>query len=980
MMADRDDNSAAAEPSPRAIEVAARELAALIDPVRGEVPVSTLPPGHLQLLLTDPDDRDFYHLLGLPESLQEIVRQALQEVTRKTEQEGIALPDEVWIWLAILPGRRCCWELLVRNRSNGSGATNPTQSNRIPSHRSRSAADLAGCDRPADLADFERRLYRRLEQMPVLPLPQCLAFAWRWDGTGGDSSVTEWIEPFPQLRATLGELRWQVAVERSLRSAPQRLQPVDAAELSAWIRCAPQSADLRCVQAGLLVQQQRCDAALRIYDQLVDQYPERLRYRMGRAECLVGLEQWDDALIELQGVLARRPSYLPAQRLLGRLAHLRGRLDEALQQLTALLSQRPALIPCLIDRAVVLMDAGEFDLAEADLNRTIEIRPDYSQAWLLRAWLRTQRSRVQQAGQTSTQGISADLELARADIDRYVQLCGGSHESREQRAALLFDLRLWTATIDELNWLLTQSGAEPTLRLLRGRCFALLHKLELAIEDYTQVIAEVEQLPGSDSLLAEALLLRATSQCELNRYEEALPDCERAAELGQDASILWLVRGVIAVSQYDWTAALDAFQAAVERDPESGSARLWRAKVLAELGRFEAAEQDLKLLQQLLPGWWEGWYTHGLILQGQGQFDAAREQFDAALRCRPGHPTVLLARAELMLQRGELEQAIADCNQALLQGDERPELFWLRAQALMQRGRPDEAISDLELVMSLDQSAVGAKLLTAQIRLKQGRFAAALQLVEQILETQDDLVAAWLLRGELRSRKYGPGEGDADFQQAIALAPEQAAEIRSHQLMVDAQLQFAADDYQGVIDSTSEVLELQPGSRPARRLRAACYWYSGQLVEAIDDLNQVLVHHPDDAGATSSRGQIYCELGEFPAALTDLNRAVTLLEPLADPTSLAYALSGRALALAGLKRWDEAERNVDDSISLHSENAWVFFNLGVIYHQQQQVSRAARCFELALALTQPALPVRKQKQARGFLMRIPDQQPDPAQT
>jgi tetratricopeptide (TPR) repeat protein len=190
-------------------------------------------------------------------------------------------------------------------------------------------------------------------------------------------------------------------------------------------------------------------------------------------------------------------------------------------------------------------------------------------------------------------------------------------------------------------------------------------------------------------------------------------------------------------------------------------------------------------------------------------------------------------------------------------------------------------------------------------------------------------------------------------------------------LLVEAGVHHQQEQYARAIASATEALEYDGQCAAAYHIRAAAHWYCEQHVEAIEDFTRLLELCPESFAALSGRGQVYAEMGEFELALADLDRSIQVGQQKESPASLAYAQSGRALARAGLDRFDEADSDFDASIVNCPENAWVHYNHALVYHRRGRMSEAARCFELALALEQPRLTQRKRNRAAAFLHEFP---------
>ena len=83
--------------------------------------------------------------------------------------------------------------------------------------------------------------------------------------------------------------------------------------------------------------------------------------------------------------------------------------------------------------------------------------------------------------------------------------------------------------------------------------------------------------------------------------------------------------------------------------------------------------------------------------------------------------------------------------------------------------------------------------------------------------------------------------------------------------------------------------------------------------------------------------------------------------------SLAHALSGRALALAGLQQWDDSTRDYEESVRLSPKNPWAHYHRGLQLFQRGELDKAKTSLELAIELTDPPLPPRKRQRAQWAL-------------
>ncbi|WP_242052201.1 tetratricopeptide repeat protein [Phormidium sp. FACHB-1136] len=144
-----------------------------------------------------------------------------------------------------------------------------------------------------------------------------------------------------------------------------------------------------------------------------------------------------------------------------------------------------------------------------------------------------------------------------------------------------------------------------------------------------------------------------------------------------------------------------------------------------------------------------------------------------------------------------------------------------------------------------------------------GRFAEAEEYWSLLLEYLPNEAALWSNRGNVRLSQNQPLAALADYDQAVALAPDQP------------------DPY------------LNRGAALERLER----WN-----DAMADYSRVLEINPNDAAAYNNRGNAKAGLGDWDAAFQDYQQAVTL-----DP-KFAFARVNAALANYQLGQTDEAIR------------------------------------------------------------------------
>ncbi len=256
--------------------------------------------------------------------------------------------------------------------------------------------------------------------------------------------------------------------------------------------------------------------------------------------------------------------------------------------------------------------------------------------------------------------------------------------------------------------------------------------------------------------------------------------------------------------------------------------------------------------------------------------------------------------------------------------------------------------------LAIDASAITALADRGHAHLGLGESNAALADFSAALEQMPTFAEGYFGRGLVYLHQGRQADAEDEFRQAVQCAPGEAENLRVRWLLAEAASFTARNASKRPSSSATRCSKTRP--RPLRRYGCArvANWYSDQLVEAADDYTQILSLAEDAAAALSARGQVYAEMGEFELALADLDRALALAERQdADRTLIAYTLGGRGLTLAGLGRFDEALTDFERSVAQAPDNAWVYYDKGVVFDKMKETTKAAICLKLSLQLRNP---------------------------
>jgi pentatricopeptide repeat protein len=134
---------------------------------------------------------------------------------------------------------------------------------------------------------------------------------------------------------------------------------------------------------------------------------------------------------------------------------------------------------------------------------------------------------------------------------------------------------------------------------------------------------------------SDAWLDRATVLYENGRYEEALQAYEKALELNPDDSYVWCEKGFTLFSLDRYEEALMVFDKILEPNPDDSDAWYGKGIALYGLGRYEEALQAYEKARELIPDLFQNWCDIAAALCKLGRFEEALQYYEKALELNP---------------------------------------------------------------------------------------------------------------------------------------------------------------------------------------------------------------------------------------------------------------------------------------------------------------------------------------------------------
>ncbi|MEO1529185.1 MAG: tetratricopeptide repeat protein [Planctomycetota bacterium] len=681
-------------------------------------------------------------------------------------------------------------------------------------------------------------------------------------------------------------------------------------------------------------------------DQVVPE-PLELSCRIALAAKAQTVEDWEQAIEWYSEAIQLEPE---CASLYGRRATLhqaQGNRQPALADWNRSIELEPKEPWFYVHRADIYGDLEAWPQALADLDRACELVPREPEFLLRRSIIFS--AQKNQPG--SLESLQAVLKLDPNSGHAHRQL-GLIYQTDE-----LADLQRAEHHLTRAVELMPDS-IDPLLH--RSFFFASVNKLELAMDDCNRVLRlEPESDVGHG--------LRGRIQQLNGDHEEAIESCTVAIEKGCRLPLVFLARAAAYASTDQLELARLDCDEAIEIDPENPAACHLRGMLSVQQGELDTAMEAFEKAREFAPDWADPRAHLALVHRlNEDPQSAVAEQLEL-IEKQPDIGEHYLNRAFAYAQLGEFDNALSDHNRACELEPENEHFIYFRGCYLMDRQQPEKALTDFDRVLELAGDYDNARLRRASLLLQLKRHQEALTEYEHLIAKHPDDPQAYSGRAYTLQMFGDESAANRDLEQVKEIAPDhsEAMDIQS----LHAKVNWLSDQerYDEAIDVANEMIETMPEEPIGYRLRARIYWYSEQHVEAFEDYSRLLEMTPDEPDLLNCRGQVQAEMGEHRNALDDLDRAIDQSRELGQSQVLAFALNGRALALAGIDRDEESRRDYEESVELCPNNAWAHYNRGLVLFQSGQLEQAQQAMRQSLECDHPELTKRKRERAQAIL-------------
>ena len=504
------------------------------------------------------------------------------------------------------------------------------------------------------------------------------------------------------------------------------------------------------------------------------------------------LEQWDDALQAIEGLIADQPNDAGAHHLRALIELGKGDKKAALASIEKAAALDPKDLGIVFDRGWIHSRAGEWLAAVADYTAAV---PAYSGSAVLfvdRGHALFMAGREEAALEDAERALAMDGQYRDAHWLKSVSLLYlGRYD--DALAAAQAGLK---AKADDADLLIMSAR----IRLAQGHNVAALLDLGKALQitpdslearTYGAVAVRAMGMTGTARMLLDGVLAKRPDYTVALEQKAFLLD-----DAGERTHALYIYQKLITAvpdePSYRWRAAtieaglgdfpsavLDFWHASLRFGDAAPAPFLTEyAAALVAARQWEPAIVVLHRALRLEPRNAWAFDELGFAEAEVGRLEKAVTHLGRALRLYPdgdpGADRVRFRRAVALANLKHFEEALDDFNLLVAEFPLNDEALVGRGTVLLEVGRASEAMADAEVRLAADPSSVNALLLKSAVEERTGRLDAAIATLDRAAAAAADNARVYFVRARLHDKSGDLKAALADFDRALVMEPDNA--------------------------------------------------------------------------------------------------------------------------------------------------------------------------------------------------------------
>ncbi len=652
--------------------------------------------------------------------------------------------------------------------------------------------------------------------------------------------------------------------------------------------------------------------------------PSQFELHLREANALIGVEQWDKALLNLNRAIA----------------------DASEEQLPECHSLRGYVYYC----------QGEVDQAEQECTLAIEHHWEDANTYAWRAAARGEQKKWRLA----FDDLQRACDLAGSEQDQFLQLL----ESYAESAKEYFQERIQAGDdsadlLSERGWVYYRCSqlnkAERDFKLALGRDrehawaslgLALVHQ-QAGVTRHLTPLLEVA-LQGPVDCQRQALQVCAQAHHDLGNPHAAYQDLQRLTQLAADNPRQQVEVCRLRYQLGDYLEAIDHLDQILEANPDDHFASLVRGQCFQSIKNYPLAIRDYTRFLRVYPEHLQALVRRAECNLAIGKLPAAKDDVDLAQAIDHSCYEAALLRSRLLLADGTLDAALTESEHAI-RLDNRPEGFAVKAEIYHKLCDYSAAIEEYSRAIEfsrVDRVKAEYHYLRGTMLYELEEFQKAFDDFQTSVSLRRNHSGAWVWKAAAASRLEDWPTAIVALEQAIAVRPAAAAPYQK----------LGRPVAQRAVEYFDRLQQRGQANLDTFRHRGMAHQFLGDLDRANTDFSQALDGNGAHIDTLIRRGQVLFQQGKLKQASADFTQVIGR-EP---ENHLARYWRARVRQVAGKPL--RAKHDIKKAIKLAPEHPRYHLLLAELYKQTGATAKVIRALDKAIR-QDPTDPVAYRRRA-----------------
>jgi tetratricopeptide (TPR) repeat protein len=227
---------------------------------------------------------------------------------------------------------------------------------------------------------------------------------------------------------------------------------------------------------------------------------------------------------------------------------------------------------------------------------------------------------------------------------------------------------------------------------------------EQSIANFDVTLQITSGTPTDTGILANAYTYRGLSNLGLDKFEDAITDLKKAAQIDPNSPLIYVARGSAYANLHQYQAAIGDFNRFMEMSPFAADQfiRVNGMNVaISDYPKLVADVSTANLTLQLNPKDAEAYRQRGDARFQLGEFDEALADFNQAIELNPSDGAAYALRARLHRVQQDNDHALADYTRAIDLDSKNADLYSARGWTYIDMGDYENGLADFDQTLEL---------------------------------------------------------------------------------------------------------------------------------------------------------------------------------------------------------------------------------------------------------------------------------------